>query len=171
MAKPTICTCIDSAMAKLAKGSESIWLKLAGPLVTAAGIIVSVLLFNSKNEQEGLTEFRRNRWSAQRANYERVANAVGNILAVQLYPDTLSFLADADTVLYDAAVREFRKIYLGAMLTENDPQLVSAMIRFKDKLGYYRGREEPYRQLVIWGKNLLDAQQKALDRQRHEVGQ
>src|SRR5262245_28110498 len=122
-----------------AKDAWDVVVKVTGTLATAAGIIIGVWQYNSRNAEEKHMEFKRNMYARKLSAYEKVGQSVADLLTVPR--DRKQYIDSAHLSAFDSCEKVFRQLYWGVLPLVEDTNVEQMMIRFGDQVNYYRRRE------------------------------
>jgi hypothetical protein len=114
-----------------------LWAKFLAPVLTAAGMLLSVCQFNRQQavqlerelhliDRNNASEFRRRRWEKQRDVYIKLSNVLGRISMEGRPKEELS--KDID---------EFFALYRGELALVQDPQVRTAAEEFRRGIIYF----------------------------------
>ena len=114
-------------MTEASKRAWDIWLGVAAPLVTVAGILVGVWQFNAGEANKTTIEFQRQLWMERLTAYRSIAELAGKIVA------------HADDKSLNDLAQQFTSAYWGNMIFVEDKQVEQAMIDFNVEVIEFQG--------------------------------
>lgn len=126
-------------------------MKVAGPLLTAAGLVIGVLQYQHQQAHNDALEYRRVIWNKRLATYEELGAVAAQL--VSALPDTARF---------DTLTTRFRELYWGKLPLLDDARVDTALKTFNDEVLDFKEGELDATQLKTKGFQLMKACQRSL---------
>ncbi|WP_073107740.1 hypothetical protein [Hymenobacter daecheongensis] len=133
-------------------------MKIAAPLLTAAGLIFSVWQYQHQQAYNDAQEFRRKTWEKRLEAYTELGNLAAQLVTAAAQPQR-----------FDSLGSRFEQVYWGKLPLFDDRGVEQKLKAFHDEVQDTRHREGELNALKAKGYALMKECQKSLHRSWYEA--